>query len=213
MTSSPPPLQEIKLVEEEAENVAGRHVLEVRDLPHLDRLLEGAGSGVVAVAFYSRVRSAVLVPGLLRPCLCLCKPGAWMDGSMLSLYSSVRLISRPELSYLICLAVGSLQVPGPKRCRKHLQRSCLTQQFTPPAFRNDVISEHGVVLEECSRGEPRIQVCSFEGENNGSLSRWWPLPKYLPRVHLVQIHVSPRQLHQHYPSNHFTSQRNSCSPI
>ena len=33
-----------------------RHVLEVRDLPHLDRLVEQSGSSVVAVAFYSRVR-------------------------------------------------------------------------------------------------------------------------------------------------------------
>ena len=31
-------------------------MLEVRDLPHLDRLVEQSGSSVVAVAFYSRVR-------------------------------------------------------------------------------------------------------------------------------------------------------------
>ena len=32
-----------------------RHVLEVRDLPHLDRVVEQSGSSVVAIAFYSRV--------------------------------------------------------------------------------------------------------------------------------------------------------------
>lgn len=47
------------MAEEEAANLAGRHVLEVRNLPHFDRLLDDAGSGVVAVAFYSRVRCAV----------------------------------------------------------------------------------------------------------------------------------------------------------
>ena len=39
---------------------AGRHVLEVRDLPHLDRVVEQSGSSVVAIAFYSRVGSCTL---------------------------------------------------------------------------------------------------------------------------------------------------------
>ena len=50
-------VQEVRLAEEEVAAQAGRHVLELRDLAHLDRILESSGSSVVAVAFYSRVRA------------------------------------------------------------------------------------------------------------------------------------------------------------